>query len=852
MRHSVCVRPSLLLPLALALVAARAPSQEPLLRSPFVATNAGPVQLDVADVDGDGKPDLILLDAANKLSSQLGDGVGGFGAPVVQGLGAPDHTGLASADFDADGLADVVLTRAVLLQPDQIRLFLGVGDGSFEQVQIATLPDEAADVDALDLDADGDADLLAGSTGPGERLAIYRGDGAGHLAPKQDVQVPFFPQDLAEGDVDGDGHLDIVVTSEIAQSLGVLLADGAGGWADPLLHDAGFGMVDVQLGDVDADGDLDVVTGSDFYLGAVAYGDGEGGFSSQTNFILGNGVRHVALGDVDEDGLQDGVFAQTGDDQVSVVCFDQPLTYEVIRRFGTGDEPRDVELVDLNGDGDLDIAVGNGGFYDKTITLLPGNGDGWFTGTVGGLDNSIDVAFGDLDADGAPDLASVQATNWGPAAVTTWRNLGLGVFGPKIEQGGSTSMSGLDFVDFEGDGDDDLVASDLSAKLLFAFVSPGDGTLEPAVITSMPGYLIEIAAGDLDGDGLADVVAAEPALGGIGTPRVGVVTGQGDGTFDPPVQYDVEGDQQALLLRDVTGDGELDVIVGTYAGVPSIGVLAGLGDGTLADPVYSPSFVQQSALAGGDLDEDGDCDLVANSVANNAIITLRNDGGAAFSATALMSTLAGTPRGVEVADFDLDGHLDVCSSATTLDNAQTGSVAIFLGHGDGTLSSPVGVLTPRAAQGTAVADIDGDGAPDVGVASLMDQLGILLNASGPWQSLGYGLAGTQGVPRQIGEGTLVPGAPFAITLRDARPKSNAAHVLGLTTLHAPFKGGTFVPDPVLIDFPLPTDADGVVVLQGDWPGPAAPDLNLYMQFWIQDPQGPKGWAASGALQATLP
>jgi hypothetical protein len=290
----------------------------------------------------------------------------------------------------------------------------------------------------------------------------------------------------------------------------------------------------------------------------------------------------------------------------------------------------------------------------------------------------------------------------------------------------------------------------------------------------------------------------------------------------------------------------------TYAGVPSVSVLPGVGDGTFGAAIDSPSFVQQTHLASGDLDEDGDRDLVADSGANNAIIVLRNDGGASFAAIALTATQAGYPRGVEIADFDQDGHLDAGVSAVGSDLKQTGTFVLFLGHGDMTLDAPLPVKVPRIPMGTAVADVDGDGAPDLGIASLADQVAVLLNARGPWQPLGYGLAGTQGLPRQIGTGTLQPGSPFAITLRDARPLANAALVAGLTAIYAPFKGGTYVPAPQIVNYPLPTDADGQVVLAGTWPGPAAPGVDLFLQFWIQDPLGPKGWEASGALQATLP
>ncbi|HEX5009987.1 MAG TPA: VCBS repeat-containing protein [Planctomycetota bacterium] len=843
-RISTCV----VCAIVLAWLGARAAAQAPILHSPLLQANGPARELDVADVDGDGRPDLVVLDSTNHLSSQIGDGVGGFGAPVVQGLGAPVHAALATGDFDGDGLADAVLTRAVDSAPDQARLLLGVGDGSFAQAQFVTLTGEAGDIDVLDLDGDGDVDLLAGSA-DGNRLSLFRGDGTGALGPRLDVPAQISPQDVAEGDLDGDGQLDIAVSSHLVQSLAVLLANGAGGYGAPLSLDLGYSADDVQLGDVDGDGNLDAILGGDFSVAALLHGDGRGGFVDLVYQTLGNGLGHVAIGDVDEDGLQDGIFSQSGDDQVAVLLYDQPITFQTTRRFGTGDGPTDVEAADINGDGDLDLVVGDSGFYGGTITLLSGTGDGWFAGTLGGLDTAVDVAFGDLDADGRPDLVSIQTSNSISNAVAAWLNVGLGAFGVRNTAAGDNSMTGVGLADFDGDGDDDVAATSFSKKF-FAYASNGDGTLTPTQTVTLPGNAADMTLGDLDGDGFADVVVTDTVF--QSDAQVAILMGLGNGGFGEVQSTPTTGDQQALLVDDVNGDGNLDVILGTYAGVPRVTVLPGVGDGTLGAPVVWFSFVQQTLLASGDLDEDGDRDLVANSIANNAIVTLRNDGGSAFTATALLSTLAGTPRGLEIADFDQDGHLDVGAACIAPVSAQTGSFALFLGHGDVTLSDPLPVRLPRSPQGTALADLDGDGVLDLGVASLEDQVAVLPDVRGPWHPLGYALGGTQGLPRQIGEGTLQPGDPYTITLQDARPLSNAALVAGLNTLYAPFKGGTYVPTPQIVNYPLPTDADGRLVLAGIWPGPAAPGVDLFLQFWIQDPQGPKGWEASGAVQAALP
>src|SRR5262245_36577301 len=189
--------------------AARVAAQQPVLHSPLIQAGGSPTELDVADVTGDGHPDLVMLNGLIQLSTMLGDGLGGFAAPLAQDLGPANHKTLGTADFDGDGLADVVLTRVVQAAPDEVRLLRAVGDGSFVEQQVVTLSGALGDLDALDIDGDGDFDLLCGD-GDAKRLALFPGDGAGTLGPRQDIVAQGTPQDVAEGDLDGDGDIDIV------------------------------------------------------------------------------------------------------------------------------------------------------------------------------------------------------------------------------------------------------------------------------------------------------------------------------------------------------------------------------------------------------------------------------------------------------------------------------------------------------------------------------------------------------------------------------------------------------------------------------------------------------------------
>ncbi len=122
---------------------------------------------------------------------------------------------------------------------------------------------------------------------------------------------------------------------------------------------------------------------------------------------------------------------------------------------------------------------------------------------------------------------------------------------------------------------------------------------------------------------------------------------------------------------------------------------------------------------------------------------------------------------------------------------------------------------------------------------------------GTWEDLGMGLAGTHGVPELSGSGALTPVTTVQVNLDNAREWSPAHLVVGLSTLLAPFKGGVLLPNPDLI-VSLVTDGIGEVNLSATWPPGVPGDTSFFLQYWIEDLVGPKGYSASNGLKGTTP
>lgn len=120
----------------------------------------------------------------------------------------------------------------------------------------------------------------------------------------------------------------------------------------------------------------------------------------------------------------------------------------------------------------------------------------------------------------------------------------------------------------------------------------------------------------------------------------------------------------------------------------------------------------------------------------------------------------------------------------------------------------------------------------------------------PWEDLGESLAGAAGEPTLTGTGLLTPGNIIQIDLSNALPLAWSYLVVGLSPLHASFKGGALIPSPDLLVAPLTIDAAGELSLSAPWPPAVPPGVTFYFQHWIPDDTGPQGFTASNGLSGT--
>lgn len=324
----------------------------------------------------------------------------------------------------------------------------------------------------------------------------------------------------------------------------------------------------------------------------------------------------------------------------------------------------------------------------------------------------------DFNRDGKLDIAVANQNGLSPSIVSVLLGNPDGSFAPKVDYSlGSLTPSCMTVGDFNGDGNPDLVVGGSATQYTIEILlGKGDGTFQTPTSFQMASAnsLLGVATGDFNHDGKADLAVAGSDFNGQ---SVMILLGNGDGTFQPAVDY-ATGGSQSITSRDFNNDGNLDLAVGgTYSGTQGeVSVLLGNGDGTFA--AYVPISVPGNGgvrIAAGDLNGDKKLDLVAassNNTQGGISVALGNGDGTFQTPVSYPEALPGqTTESVAVADFDGDGIPDVAAANNGGDD-----VSVFKGNGDGTFQTQVHYGAGLYPEAVVVGDFNSDGHPDLAVS----------------------------------------------------------------------------------------------------------------------------------------
>jgi hypothetical protein len=369
----------------------------------------------------------------------------------------------------------------------------------------------------------------------------------------------------------------------------------------------------------------------------------------------GSFATSVAVADVNEDGKPDVVVTNcvpvgsstcAGKGVVGVLLGIGDGTFQPVVKYDAGGFGADfVAVADLNGDGRLDLVVTNecGSKRncpgDGLVTTLPGNGDGTFQRAVGYSSGGIyaySVAVADVDGDGKPDLV---VSNYGSSTMGVLRGNGDGTFQQFTTYGsGGFGPRSVVIADVNGDSKQDIIVANQQGGgnsirgAIGVLLGNGDGTFQSAVTYSSGGNVsYSLAAADTNSDDRPDLVVANlcavsdaQCLGTQSAP-VGVLLGNSDGTFQPVLTYPSGGIYAAsVAITDINGDDMPDVLTANVNS-STVGALLGNGDGTFQPVTTYGAGGHAFSVAVADVNGDGKPDVVTANYNSGSVGVLLNN-----------------------------------------------------------------------------------------------------------------------------------------------------------------------------------------------------------------------------------
>ena len=580
-----------------------------------------------------------------------------------------------------------------------------------------------------DLDGDGDLDILVGDSffgSPG--ISVLKNNGDQTFAAPVYYSLPLnqVVGEVALSDFDSDGDLDAFATIrgdfDQMTKIKVWRNNGDGTFAAPIEFTTGQGPAGIVIADFTGDGKPDVITanygGSSISLLRHNGLNGQqAGFLPPVSFNATNHAEKIAAADVNGDGILDVVVGETVDigplATLAVMIntgngnFAAPVIYDAAPggRFGS----TAVALADLDNDGDVDLIGGGlystGSLDNGAVTIRRNNGSGTFGAAEiilftnpNFVPNPKEITTGFINGDGFADIVAAVPSGRAIEGFVVVNSNGSGGFNTPVYYEASQQTFDVAIVDLDNDGDGDVITLANSSAAVTVHENLGNGSFPVLPRYEVASLSDAVESADIDNDGDIDIVVnGEVDIASL-DPVVKILKNNGNGTFAPAIDYTPTRNFADMKLRDINGDGFVDLIFAPDGNYPPyhFGTALNLGNGTFAPTVVTEVFsCGDGTIDAADLDGDGDLDIVLTEEEtcpgiDPHIFIFRNDGNQNFVRMPDIVLPGMLPHGLALADVTGDGNIDIITALPQ-------GMGVFPGNGNLTFGAPI-ISTTAAVQ----------------------------------------------------------------------------------------------------------------------------------------------------------
>jgi hypothetical protein len=743
------------------------------------------------DVDGDGKPDLLVApyNASNFTYVYLSSTASGgalFGTTPITLTGTSVPRGIAIADLDGDGKVDIAVANGT---GSTVSVFRNTSSGGTTSFAAGVAISNGASVNAYgiaigDIDGDGKPDIVttneSTTVGAGSISIIRNVASPGAFSATSGVSfitptalantilptgistVTTKPFSLALGDLDGDGKIDIAVTNYSTNTVSVFRNTSTTNTFSfdnatssntttniaNVSYTTGTSPGAVSIADMDGDGKPDLVVSNygsptvSIFRNNTTSGAtlSSSSFAGKVDYTVGSGPSTIAVQDIDLDGKPDILVPNLTSNTISIL-HNAPTSAPVISSFTPTSGAAGATMT-ISGTNFSTTAANNSIYFGGVKATASGATATQITVTI-----PTGAQYGPIAVQNSASTHPVIGYSVTPFIPTflSKNNITAGDFDSRIDISSATSAKSILIVDVDGDGKPDIVMNIGSANMyIFRQSTNSSGNLSSAYFDSP----VQVALGtnnnltlnafaDIDGDGKPDMVFVSNNVNNRVVVMRNTTTGSTISFGTLVVISTPSGSMpNGITFADLDGDGRLDMVV-TNTALNNISVFRNISTSvattSFATSVQFSTGTYPYAVKAADLDGDGKMDLVVSNSGDNTISVFRNTStGTSSIAFASASTFAtGTyPEIPVLGDLDGDGKIDII-----VPNFAATSWGVIQDNGSAGTGTTISVFHNTSASGTinfdtqqtfttgtapviaALADMDGDGKPDVVVGN---------------------------------------------------------------------------------------------------------------------------------------